>query len=181
MTPHRFAAAFFAAVLVVGCDSNDMDDEMDMVLDDDVEFIDFFVNHHTMAIEMADMVIERGERAEVKAFAQRIKDAQTAEINQMRDAREELTGDPDSPEMEDPHGELDMSRMMSASGAQLDALFLENMLPHHAGGVQMAHNALPNLERSDMRTLAESIIEMQSNEIEEIRILMGKADTHAET
>lgn len=42
----------------------------------DVQFIDALVPHHEMAIRMADIELQKGTRAEVKAMAQMMKDAQ---------------------------------------------------------------------------------------------------------
>lgn len=41
---------------------------------------------------------------------------------------------------EDEHTEADMQKMMDASGSALDRLFLEEMLPHHAGAITMSHS-----------------------------------------
>jgi uncharacterized protein (DUF305 family) len=88
--------------------------------------------------------------------------------------RKRLTGSDDVPEMKAPHMEEDMDMMMAAQGSALDRMFLEHMLPHHAGAIQMAHNALPNLKEANLETMAESIIESQSEEIAMIRdMLMG--------
>jgi uncharacterized protein (DUF305 family) len=58
----------------------------------DVEFVDFFVPHHQMAIDMAQMVIDKGDSADLKAMATKMKADQMAEIAQMRSARMQLTG-----------------------------------------------------------------------------------------
>jgi uncharacterized protein (DUF305 family) len=164
-----------AALLFTGCDSNDMeDDDNPMIPQNDLEFIDEMGPHHMMATQMADMVIQRGSRADVKAFAQQMKDAQTAEINQMKAARQELASSSEIPMKMDEHMEADMEQMQNMSGEALDMMFLEDMLPHHAGAIQMAHNALPNLQRSDMRALAQKIIDDQAKEIQEIRAMMGE-------
>jgi uncharacterized protein (DUF305 family) len=141
---------------------------------DDVAFIDFFVPHHQSAIEMATMVIDRGARAEVKALAQSIKNAQTAEITMMRAARQALTGQPDSPAPPaDPHMDADMMAMMGLSGAALDMRFLMEMIPHHAAGLPPAHRGRPNLQRSDLRQLALDIFAAQSREIGEMHDMLA--------
>jgi uncharacterized protein (DUF305 family) len=141
----------------------------------DVAFIDAMVPHHLMAIAMANMVIERGMRMDVKQFALRIKESQTGEVAQMRALRTAITGSGDVPTApRDPHAEQTMMVMMTQTGASLEQLFLDDMLAHHAGGVQLAHRALPNLETTDMRGLAENIFEVQSTEIGEIQTLRAK-------
>lgn len=140
---------------------------------DDVAFIDFFVGHHQRAIDMANMVIERGARADVKALAQSIKDAQTAEIATMQAARQALTGQANSPAPPpDPHMDADMTAMMALSGTALDTRFLTEMIPHHAAGLPPAHRGRPNLQRPDMRKLALDIFAAQSREIGEMHDML---------
>ena len=140
---------------------------------DDTAFIDFFVPHHQNAIEMATMVIEKGAHAEVKALAQRIKDAQTAEIAKMKAARQQIAGSPDSPSPPpDQQMMAEMAKLMTLSGAALDILFLQEMIPHHAAGLSPSHRALPRLQRPDMGQLALDIFSAQSKEIGEMHDLL---------
>ncbi len=174
--------AALVALPLAGCDSADPleDDVVDDLTDDprafvpanDLALIDFLQPHHQDAVMMSEMVVQRGARADVEAFAERVIATQQAEIQVLRAAREDLEGDPDSPPIENPHMRADMQRMMGLSGAALDAEYLEGMLPHHAGAVNVSHNALPNLRRQDIRDLAMDVIEAQSAEIGEIRALM---------
>lgn len=140
----------------------------------DVEFIDFFKPHHRMAIDMADMVLERGEDAEVRRIAERVRDVQTRELDLMRLAREELTGEGEYPPIDDPTGEADMARLASLSGTALDRAFLVHMIPHHGGGLPPAHRALPHLRRADMRALARAIYVDQAEEVGEMYALLER-------
>lgn len=142
---------------------------------DDVAFIDFFVPHHQRAIEMATIVLDAGQSPAVKALAQSIKDAQTAEIALMRAARQTLTGQSDSPAPPaDPHMDADMAAMMALSGAALDRQFLVEMIPHHAAGLPAAHRGRPNLHRPDMRQLALDIFSAQAQEIGAMHALLDQ-------
>ena len=160
-----------AALLIgAGCmDSSEHDGTTEgvqpIVISNDVEFIDAMVPHHEMAVMMADMVLDKGADAHVKDMAQMMKDAQNTEIDELKATRKRLTGSDEVPEMHDPHMDEDMDTMMDAEGAALDRLFLEHMLPHHAGAIQMAHNALPNLKEANLETMAGMIIGSQSEEI----------------
>ena len=140
----------------------------------DVEFIDGMVPHHQSAATMADMELQRGSRADVKQLAQNIKDSQTAEIATMKSIRQQLTGSTDTPPMNDPHMMSDMNAMMQLSGADLDATFLEDMIPHHSLAISMAHRAMPNLQRSDLKMLASSIYDAQAKEIGEMESMRGE-------
>ena len=67
--------------------------------------------------------------------------------------------------------EADMMRLEQASGAQVDAEFLDHMIPHHAEGISIAHRALPNLQRSDVRDNANQVVAAQAREIGQMQSL----------
>lgn len=144
--------------------------------DADVEFAQGMIAHHQQAVEMSDMVLERGENAEVKALAQRIKDAQTSEIELMQGwlsewGEDEAAMDHDMPGQ---MSEEDMAKLEEASGLELDKMFLEMMVPHHESAIEMAQTEVEDGESSDAKALAERVIEDQTAEIEEIKGLLAK-------
>jgi len=47
----------------------------------------------------------------------------------------------------------------------VDLWFLDNMIPHHQGAIDMANMALKNSKRQEIITLAQSIIASQQKEI----------------
>ena len=54
--------------------------------------IDAMNPHHEMALEMTDVVLQKGSSVEVKAMAQAMKDAQTVEISEMKTIRTRVGG-----------------------------------------------------------------------------------------
>lgn len=131
-----------------------------------VEFIDFFAPHHSMAVEIADAVLERGENIEVRAMAQQMRDAQTSEIATMASIRQSLTGDRASPTSPvDPHMQTDMQRMTSMNGRSLDQMFLREMISHHAAAIPTAHRAKPHVQNSELRAMTDDIFDTQSREV----------------
>ena len=170
-----------AALLVsAGCmDSSEHDGDttegvQPVVVNNDQEFIDAMVPHHEMAVMMADMELKSGSDAHVKEMAQKMKDAQNAEIAELKETRKRLTGSDEVPETHDPHMDEDMDLMNAASGAELDRIFLEHMIPHHAGALQIAHNALPNLKEANLKAMAQMIIDSQAEEIGMIHDMLKK-------
>ncbi|GEM_PF-4739807 len=140
----------------------------------DVAYIDAIVPHHQKAIEMSQMELDKGTRADVKALAQRFKDAQAAEIAILTNARKALTGSATVPTPKtDPHMEADMAAMMAATGTEMDAMFLDDMIPHHAEGISLAHRALPSLTRTDVKDNANTVVSNQAKEIGEMQALRG--------
>ena len=131
------------------------------------------IPHHEMALEMTGVVLQKGSSAEVKAMAQAMKDAQTAEIAEMKMIRTRVGGSTEAPAAHhDDHMQADMVKLMAASGDALDRLFLEEMLPHHAGAITMAHQALPYLKESELQVMAHKIIADQAKEIGHLAMML---------
>ncbi len=67
-------------------------------------------------------------------------------------------------------------QMVAPNGEYSDAAFVDSMVPHHEGAVEMAQVALDNAEHEEIRTLAQDIVSAQRAEIElfgEIREELG--------
>ncbi|MDQ3692447.1 MAG: DUF305 domain-containing protein [Chloroflexota bacterium] len=81
------------------------------------------------------------------------------------------------------HGEMGsggmsaMSRkMVMPNGEYSDAAFVDVMVPHHEGAVEMAQVALKNAEHAKTKQLAQNIIDSQRAEIEEFKGLRENLD-----
>lgn len=149
--------------------------------DADVTFAQQMIVHHEQAIEMAQMAAEQASSAEVKDLAARIEAAQSPEIETMTGWLESWD-EPVSPE-EDPmdHGGMDMGggmsdaqmdELMSATGKKFDMMFLEMMVEHHTGAVEMAEEEIENGEFPAAIELAETIKSAQEKEIQEMEALL---------
>lgn len=147
----------------------------------DAQFAMMMIPHHEQAVEMSDMLLAKDDVDEdVAALAERIKAAQSPEIEQMQewlDAQGLDMGDMDDMGM----GGMDHSGMMSeedmdaleaAEGAEASRLFLEQMIEHHEGAIEMAEAQVADGEDPEMVALAESIIESQTAEIAEMQELL---------
>ena len=139
----------------------------------DVQLIDGLTPHHEQAIEMAELVAQKGEDPAIKAMASKMIADQQGEIQQMERIREDETGNARVPAgHKDSQMEATIAEMRQLSGADLDRRFLEEMIPHHAGAIQMTHRAIPNLDRDDLRQLAENAKRMQAREIGEMQMML---------
>ena len=139
----------------------------------DLQFIDSMIHHHEGAIMMSEMALDKAERPELKAFAQKIIDDQKKEIARMKEWRDKwYAGKPSALNMELPGMKMgkmmdsDHSKEMHAmSGKDFDTHFLAMMTPHHEGAVAMAQEALKRAEHPEIETLAQSIIKEQQAEV----------------
>jgi len=138
--------------------------------DVDIMFASMMKEHHAQAIDMSDMLLSKeGVDERVVALAEEIKAAQEPEIQKMDQWLEEWGADTSDMEGMDHGGgmmsEDDMQALEDATGADASRLFLEQMIQHHEGAVEMAQEEVDNGQNSDAVALAETIIEAQTTEI----------------
>lgn len=114
---------------------------------DDLMFLTHMIVHHEQALEMAALVPSRSHREEFIRFARYVDGSQRAEIDQMKallDAAAERGMQPPHHEM---HGDPPMNGMLSraqmaalaaANGSDFERLWLQGMIQHHQGALDMA-------------------------------------------
>ena len=61
------------------------------------------------------------------------------------------------------------SRRLMENGKYSDERFIDEMVPHHQGAVEMAEGALDNAEHEEIKQLSENIVSAQESEIEELK------------
>ena len=66
-----------------------------------------------------------------------------------------------------------MQQLAEAQGPEFDRLFLEGMIEHHEGAVAMAEDVIRDGENEPTRELAETVVDSQKKEIDEMKKLLG--------
>ncbi|MGJ3510172.1 DUF305 domain-containing protein [Enemella sp. A6] len=152
--------------------------------DADTMFAQMMIVHHEGAIEMADLAVEKANSQEVRTLAEGISAAQGPEIEKMT-AWLEAWGEDITPGGMDhtDHGGMDMEGMSQEeamaeleglSGTEFDRRFLELMIAHHRGAVEMSENQLADGENPQALELAQQIIDDQQAEISEMEDMLTK-------
>lgn len=148
--------------------------------DADVAFAMGMIAHHQQAIEMSDVLLEKdGVDPDVAELAQTIKDAQQPEIDTMTDWLDEWGHPMGASGMDgmDHSGmmtsEEEMDALEAASGQEASTLFLEQMMTHHEGAIDMAETQVSDGQNPDAIALAEKIIDDQTAEIQRMRDLLA--------
>lgn len=146
--------------------------------DADMAFASGMKVHHEQAIEMSEIILGKKDiPQEVTALAERIKAAQAPEIERMDGWLDEW----DMPEGMD-HGSMEHDGMVpedgikalqEASGKEAAQLFLEQMIMHHEGAVDMAESELEDGQDAEAKELAGQIIDSQTTEIDEMKQLLA--------
>jgi len=70
------------------------------------------------------------------------------------------------------HGSMGMARqMVMEDGRYSDKAFIDAMVPHHQGAVEMAEVALQNAKHEEIKQLSRNIISTQQAEIKELKAI----------
>jgi uncharacterized protein (DUF305 family) len=192
--PRTLAAVAAALTLTLaGCSASESSTDGNAYNDADVDFASDMIQHHAQALQMVDVTLGRKLDAEVVTLTEEIRAAQAPEIEKMADWLEDW--DQPVPETSrdhanahaQEHGEsvemdTDMPGMLSAkeletlesaSGQEFQTLWLEMMIEHHEGAVEMAEAQVEEGSNAKAVALAEDIISTQQREISTMQDLLG--------
>jgi uncharacterized protein (DUF305 family) len=133
----------------------------------DIAFLSQMITHHEAAVKMAQDALKSASRETTKAEGQKVIDAQTKEIAQMRQWLKDWHGaEPDATQQKLVTD--DMAGMMAMPIAK-DADFYAMMIPHHQGAIDMSELVPTRGEKAEVKKLAQQIIAAQRAEIETYR------------
>jgi uncharacterized protein (DUF305 family) len=151
----------------------------------DLVFAQQMIPHHEQAVMMSEMAESRAESPEVRELAEEIEAAQAPEIATMRAFLEawgaEETGgmagmDMEGMDMDSMPGMMSDARMgdlEASDGAAFDRMFLESMIAHHEGAIEMADVEVADGVNPQAVELAEQIRTAQEAEIAEMEQLLA--------
>lgn len=164
--------------------------------DADITFTQMMLVHHQGAIEMADLAPERAASNDITQLATQIKAAQTPEIEQMTSwlkawgapmaaasssAMGGMTGMDHGGAAAGSAGQMpgmmtdqQMQQLKAANGAAFDKMFLQLMISHHQGALEMAQTEKASGQNKDALALADAIIKSQTAEIAEMNKMLQK-------
>jgi uncharacterized protein (DUF305 family) len=136
----------------------------------DVEFMRMMIVHHEQAIEMAELIPERTDRRELRELGPEIIDVQEEEIELMHEWLGEAGAAPDHDmdhdEMDGMLSEEELQDLRCAEDEEFDCLFVEGMIHHHEGAIEMSEDVLEEGQADRVAELAEDVIDVQKAEIE---------------
>ncbi|MDK8880342.1 DUF305 domain-containing protein [Corynebacterium sp. MSK008] len=147
--------------------------------DTDVHFLGMMVPHHQQAIDMSDVLLESDvEDAEVRDLAQRIKDGQERENEQMRAWADEwgIQKDMEHHSKHIANGMFhpeQLEQFEALRGDELCTAFLEMMHFHHNHVIKMTQDEVDRGGYEPLREMAKEMIEVQTAEMGEMEELLG--------
>jgi len=162
--------------------------------DQDVDFATNMIPHHQQAVEMAAMVPDRSTNPAVIKLAADISAAQGPEIETLKVflVQWKQGGDtpapsetPDGPDHQG-HGGMDPSMNMqgmvdaaaianlaSLKGPEFDKSWMQAMIAHHEGAIEMANAEIAGGANVDAKNLAQQIVTAQQGEITQMKQMLG--------
>ncbi len=151
----------------------------------DVTFATDMIPHHRQALDMAGVAQSKAATPEVKALADRIAKAQEPEIATMSGWLTAWGAPVPSPgamhhdmgdkvQMPGMMTDQEMQALSRASGKDFDAMFLQMMIKHHQGAVEMARTEQAQGQDAAAKQLAAKIEADQTAEIAEMQRLLAK-------
>ena len=195
---HR-VALLAAMSLVTACGSDDEPEQDqksqtaangDKFNDADVTFATDMIQHHAQALKMVDMTMGRDLDPQVEQLAEQIRTAQVTEVETMVDwltawdkpvpatvqdhanahSDGDMEMDTDMPGM---MTNEEMDDLEAAQGAEFQTMWLEMMIEHHEGAIEMASAEEADGEFADAVAMAKSIQSSQQDEIDLMQGLPG--------
>lgn len=147
----------------------------DEINDADVEFATEMIRHHAEALAMVDLTLGRELDPEVAQLAEEIRMAQSPEIEQLTSWLVDW-GEP-IPETVRDHanahdGGSDTAGLEALDGDEFQRTWLELMIEHHEGAIEMAESELEQGHFAPAIELADQIATSQDEEIDTMQDLL---------
>jgi len=149
----------------------------------DVEFMQGMIAHHAQAIYMSRMAESHGANSRVLRLANKIDQSQVAEIRIMQDwLRRNGQTAPDTSSwhtmrMAGMLTDEQIKKLDAARGVEFDRAFLDYMIQHHEGALQMVKDlfATPQAgQEVDVNVFANDVVVVQTAEIGAMRQLLSQ-------
>ena len=139
----------------------------------DINFAEMMIPHHEQAIEMSEIAFKNTMNSEVLQLAQEIKDAQAPEIDLMKSWAGVKVSTHAGHMMDGMLSEDELNALREARSAEFDRLFLQGMIKHHQGAIEMAMD-VKNAKSMVVAELSAAIIAQQEIEITRMEELLLK-------
>ncbi len=144
--------------------------EHHMMIVSEEQFLLEMIPHHQEAVDTSTLIRAQTKNEELKELTQNIINAQTSEIEMMNDwidnwypnSTYTATYTPMMPPLKD------------VRIAKADKAFLQGMIMHHEMAVMMAQHLLAVQARNETRVFAQTIIQVQTDEIAQMRQMLAK-------
>lgn len=134
----------------------------------EVDFLKNMIDHHTMAVMMAQTCLDKAVHEDLVSLCQSIIESQSAQIDEMQSWLQQWYGISYEPQLS--NGQMQsMQRMENFTGAQYEIRFMQSMIRHHWAAVRESETCLDNAEHGELLTLCQTIGQTQLAEIDQMQ------------
>jgi len=143
---------------------------------DDAMFLQMMIPHHAQAVIIAEYALTNSKNEQILSIANKIKADQTNEVAQMSKwLSDDGLGEDAGHSMTAMAGMLSsdqLATLKNSKATSFDKLFLNNMIEHHKGALQMV-SMIENSKVEALRDFAASIALAQQAEIDQMMEILG--------
>ncbi|MEK8089143.1 DUF305 domain-containing protein [Thermithiobacillus plumbiphilus] len=134
----------------------------------EIMYMENMIDHHNMAVEMAQTCLSKASHAELKSLCQNIVTSQKQEIQILKNLlaqKYQITykAQMSAQEMSD------MRALAALNGAAYEKAFMQQMIQHHWAAIEMTVRDLPHFKTPQLVTLGLDVIGAQAPEIKQMR------------
>ena len=165
----RLLLVMITALLLSGCAASTQSNSE--YSSDDIAFAEMMIPHHEQAIEMSEIAFLNTTNPDVLQLAQEIKVTQSPEIDLMMSWTGVKASTHAGHMMDGMLSQNELSDLREAKDKAFDRLFLEGMIKHHEGAIEMAQDVAAS-KNKDVANLSAAIISAQELEISKMKELL---------
>ncbi len=165
-----------------------------MAVEFDQLYIDMMIPHHQSIIALAQVALPRLTDARLQAIAQNIVAGQSAEIPELERYRQQFYGSaephpmdqammdqmmqimPGMGSMEDMAKQMDAAALVAefCAAADPNLTFIDLTIPHHEMAIAASEMALAQATHQEIKDFAQTVIDAQQREIDELTAIRGE-------
>jgi len=143
----------------------------------EIMFAQGMIPHHKQAITISQMALKKSKNTEILKLSRAIINAQNSEVTKLtywlKATKSSMTMDHEM-HMSGMLSEKEMADLNKLTGNQFDKKFLELMIKHHQGALEML-DLLSGTKNKEAKALANEIKVAQSAEITSMKKMLNKS------
>jgi uncharacterized protein (DUF305 family) len=143
----------------------------------DIMFLQMMIPHHQQAVDISNLALKTSKDSELLALAKTIRDAQSAEIIQMKMWLKEAGAGTDMGHSMDGMGgmldDAELSALSAATGKNFDTLWLKGMIGHHDGAIHMT-TMINDAQNTEIKNFGENVVKDQSAQIKQMEAMLKR-------
>jgi uncharacterized protein (DUF305 family) len=146
----------------------------------DVVFAVNMIPHHQEGLDLSALVPDHSTNPQLIKLASGIAAAQGPQIQKLKgfivqwsEEADSHTGGHADMMMHGMVDQVTMTKLASLKGGEFDTLWLQSMIGHHRGAVEMARAEIDNGSNAGAVTMAHNIVTTQQAEIDQMTKMLG--------